>query len=147
MYAGCTNCWSGCAPPTPGSPSSPARAEVPGLPVDALDPTGAGDVFVAGFMTGTLAGWPLADRLAFANLTAALSVQHFGGSLAAPGWPEVAAWWNRARRAADDGADTAGLARRYAFLGELIPDRVRGCPRLRALPTIGFRVHDSAQRP
>ncbi|MBO3678007.1 PfkB family carbohydrate kinase [Streptomyces sp. NEAU-YJ-81] len=121
-------------------------AEVPGLPVDALDPTGAGDVFVAGFMTGTLAGWPLTDRLAFANLTAALSVQHFGGSLAAPGWPEVAAWWNRVRRPADGAADAAELARRYAFLGELIPDRVRDCPRPRALPTIGFRVHDSAQR-
>lgn len=121
-------------------------AEVPGLPVDALDPTGAGDVFVAGFITGTLAGWPLADRLAFANLTAALSVQHFGGSLAAPGWPEVAAWWSRTRRAADGGADAAELARRYGFLGDLIPDRVRDCPRLRALPTIGFRVHDSAQR-
>ena len=30
-------------------------------------PPGAGDVFVAGFVTGTLAGWPLADRLAFAG--------------------------------------------------------------------------------
>ncbi len=41
-------------------------AEVPAIAVEALDPTGAGDVFVAGFVTGTLAGWPLADRLAFA---------------------------------------------------------------------------------
>ncbi|CAM5727148.1 PfkB family carbohydrate kinase [Streptomyces violaceorubidus] len=56
-------------------------AEVPAIEVEALDPTGAGDVFVAGFVTGTLAGWPLADRLAFAGLTAALSVQEFGGSL------------------------------------------------------------------
>lgn len=54
-------------------------AEVPAIAVEALDPTGAGDVFVAGFVTGTLAGWPLADRLAFAGLTAALSVQEFGG--------------------------------------------------------------------
>ncbi|MEV5085860.1 PfkB family carbohydrate kinase [Streptomyces sp. NPDC056159] len=45
-------------------------AEVPAIAVEALDPTGAGDVFVAGFVTGTLAGWPLADRLAFAGLTA-----------------------------------------------------------------------------
>ncbi len=44
-------------------------AEVPAIAVEALDPTGAGDVFVAGFVTGTLAGWPLADRLAFAGLT------------------------------------------------------------------------------
>ncbi|MCP9207624.1 carbohydrate kinase family protein [Streptomyces sp. NEAU-Y11] len=115
-------------------------AEVPGLAVEALDPTGAGDVFVAGFMTGTLAGWPLTDRLAFANLTAALSVQHFGGSLAAPGWPEVAVWWNRAERSARGGAaDARELARRYGFLSALIPAGVRDWPRLRALPTIGFR--------
>ncbi|MEU8827974.1 PfkB family carbohydrate kinase [Streptomyces sp. NPDC048636] len=115
-------------------------AEVPGLAVDALDPTGAGDVFVAGFMTGTLAGWPLTDRLAFANLTAALSVQHFGGSLAAPGWPEVAAWWNRAERSARGGSAAAReLAHRYGFLSGLIPPGVRDWPRLRALPTIGFR--------
>ncbi|WP_434097953.1 carbohydrate kinase family protein [Streptomyces sparsogenes] len=114
-------------------------AEVPGLHVAALDPTGAGDVFVAGFMTGTLAGWPLADRLAFANLTAALSVQHFGGSLAAPGWAEVAAWWALTARQADDGADCGELVRRYRFLDELIPAGVREWPRLRALPTIGFR--------
>ncbi|WP_435858514.1 carbohydrate kinase family protein [Streptomyces milbemycinicus] len=114
-------------------------AEVPGLPVAALDPTGAGDVFVAGFMTGTLAGWPLAERLAFANLTAALSVQHFGGSLAAPGWAEVAAWWALTSQAADDGAACGELAHRYGFLNELIPAGVREWPRLRALPTIGFR--------
>ena len=31
------------------------------------------------------------DRVAFAGLTAALSVQEFGGSLSAPGWAEIAA--------------------------------------------------------
>lgn len=114
-------------------------AAVPGLPVDALDPTGAGDVFVAGFMTGTLAGWPLAQRLAFANLTAALSVQHFGGSLSAPGWPEVAAWWDRTARSANTGDQQGELARRYRFLDGLLPAGLRDRPRPRALPTIGFR--------
>ncbi|NGN63378.1 carbohydrate kinase family protein [Streptomyces sp. A7024] len=110
-------------------------ASVPGVAVEPLDPTGAGDVFVAGFMTGTLAGWPLADRLAFANLTAALSVEHFGGSLAAPGWTEVAAWWTAARARGGD------LAKRYAFLNDLLPAELGGCPstRPRAVPTIGFR--------
>jgi sugar/nucleoside kinase (ribokinase family) len=111
-------------------------AEVPALSVDALDPTGAGDVFVAGFLTGTLAGWSLADRLAFACLTAALSVQEFGGSLSAPGWIEIAAWWQHTK--SYDDQDRAGL-RRYAFLDDLLPARTRRWPLRRAVPTIGFR--------
>ena len=111
-------------------------AEVPALSVEALDPTGAGDVFVAGFVTGTLAGWPLADRLAFASLTAALSVQEFGGSLSAPGWIEIAAWWQHAK--AYDDQDRTAL-RRYAFLDDLLPTAARPWPLRRAVPTIGFR--------
>ncbi|MFD1828157.1 carbohydrate kinase family protein [Streptomyces desertarenae] len=116
--------------------STGETAEVPAIEVEALDPTGAGDVFVAGFVTGTLAGWPLADRLAFAGLTAALSVQEFGGSLSAPGWAEVAAWWQHVR--AFDDQDPAAL-RRYAFLDALLPGCGRPWPLRRAVPTIGFR--------
>ncbi|MEV8535106.1 PfkB family carbohydrate kinase [Streptomyces sp. NPDC051211] len=111
-------------------------AEVPGIAVDALDPTGAGDVFVAGFVTGTLAGWPLSDRLAFAGLTAALSVQEFGGSLSAPGWEEVAHWWR------SQGERPA----RFGFLEELLGPQHEdpaappaASARRRAVPTIGFR--------
>ncbi|MFD6433865.1 carbohydrate kinase family protein [Streptomyces venezuelae] len=111
-------------------------AEVPAIEVEALDPTGAGDVFVAGFVTGTLAEWPLADRLAFAGLTAALSVQEFGGSLSAPGWAEVGAWWRRVREFDDQ--DPLAL-RRYAFLQSLLPAAARPWPLRRAVPTIGFR--------
>ncbi|MFM9369604.1 carbohydrate kinase family protein [Streptomyces sp. Da 82-17] len=110
-------------------------AEVPAIEVEALDPTGAGDVFVAGFVTGTLAGWPLADRLAFAGLTAALSVQEFGGSLSAPGWVEVSAWWRHVQ--SYDDQDPAAL-RRYAFLDAMLPEVVRPWPLRRAVPTIGF---------
>ncbi|CAM5414177.1 carbohydrate kinase family protein [Streptomyces aurantiogriseus] len=112
-------------------------AEVPAIAVEALDPTGAGDVFVAGFVTGTLAGWPLADRLAFAGLTAALSVQEFGGSLSAPGWSEIAGWWRRVQSVEEQ--DPEAL-RRYAFLTALLPTQeVTPWPRRRAVPTIGFR--------
>ncbi|MFE9250287.1 carbohydrate kinase family protein [Streptomyces sp. NPDC007088] len=110
-------------------------AEVPAIEVPALDPTGAGDVFVAGFVTGSLAGWPLADRLAFAGLTAALSVQEFGGSLSAPGWAEIATWWRHVQ--SYDDQDPAAL-RRYAFLDALLPDTPGQWPRRRAVPTIGF---------
>ncbi|WP_338678254.1 PfkB family carbohydrate kinase [Streptomyces sp. SCSIO 30461] len=115
-------------------------AEVPAIEVEALDPTGAGDVFVAGFVTGTLAGWPLADRLAFAGLTAALSVQEFGGSLSAPGWSELAAWWQRVQGWVGQAPEALT---RYAFLGRqldrLLPRASRPWPRARAVPTIGFR--------
>jgi sugar/nucleoside kinase (ribokinase family) len=112
-------------------------AEVPAIAVEALDPTGAGDVFVAGFVTGTLADWPLADRLAFAGLTAALSVQEFGGSLSAPGWSEIAAWWRKVQ-SLDSQAPEA--LRRYAFLTSLLPTHdATPWPRRRAVPTIGFR--------
>ena len=62
---------------------------VPSLPVNAVDATGAGDVFAAAFVVGTLRDWPLRTRMAFANLCAALSVQQVGGSLAAPGWGDL----------------------------------------------------------
>ncbi|MFD5395533.1 carbohydrate kinase family protein [Streptomyces sp. NPDC127097] len=112
-------------------------AEVPAIAVEALDPTGAGDVFVAGFVTGTLADWPLADRLAFAGLSAALSVQEFGGSLSAPGWAEIAAWWQQVR-SCEAGAPGV-LRRQYAFLDEVLPAAYRLAPLARAVPTIGFR--------
>ncbi|HET9170693.1 MAG TPA: carbohydrate kinase family protein [Actinospica sp.] len=97
-------------------------ASVPGLTADVLDATGAGDVFGAGFVAATLAGWPLVDRLRFANLGAALAVQQFGGALAAPGWTGVARWWKALREAA--GPDAAALRRDYAFLDGVIPREV-----------------------
>ncbi|WP_243837611.1 carbohydrate kinase family protein [Cumulibacter soli] len=108
-------------------------ADVPGLKVDAIDPTGAGDVFGAAFVVGTLADWALQDRLRFANLCAALSVQHFGGSLAAPGWGEITAWVHENLDRNDSG-DLAG----YRFLADLVPD-VALTPVRRAGATLGLR--------
>ncbi|WP_285728288.1 PfkB family carbohydrate kinase [Psychromicrobium xiongbiense] len=93
---------------------------VPALPVQAWDPTGAGDCFGAAFIMGSLAGWPLVDRLSFANLCASLSVQQVGGSLAAPGWGDLADWWDRVSTSRE-GLRQHWL-RRYAFLGELVQD-------------------------
>ena len=95
---------------------------VPSLPVNAHDPTGAGDVFGAGFVLGTLRGWPLRQRLAFANLCAALSVQYVGGSLAAPGWGDIIDWLARTQAKASDGsANAAELAGTYGFISEVLP--------------------------
>lgn len=109
-------------------------AAVPGLDVEVLDATGAGDVFGAGFVAATLAGWPLADRLRFANLGAALSVGQFGGALAAPGWAGIAHWWRRARTTA-----APDLLRDYAFLDDVIPATIAADAQVRyAAATIGF---------
>lgn len=95
------------------------QASVPALDVQAIDPTGAGDVFAAALVFGTLGGWPLAERLRFAALASSLAVQQFGGGLAAPGWGDIADWWSRTRRAAAAGSVTAGtLCGSYAFLAE-----------------------------
>ncbi|WP_020500431.1 carbohydrate kinase family protein [Sciscionella marina] len=101
--------------------STGEEAEVPALRVDALDATGAGDVFGAGIVLGTLAGWPLPHRLAFAGACSALAVQQFGGSLAAPGWGDIADWWHAVRDGMNSCAYRESLLRRYGFLDELIP--------------------------
>jgi sugar/nucleoside kinase (ribokinase family) len=49
--------------------------EVPGYAVDAVDTTGAGDLFAAAYVWADLGGAPLAERLAWACLYAALSVR------------------------------------------------------------------------
>ncbi|MBA3528090.1 MAG: carbohydrate kinase [Propionibacteriaceae bacterium] len=58
--------------------------EVPSVTVAAVDPTGAGDVFVASFMATLGFGWPLEQRLRLAGLCAALSVRSLGGAVSAP---------------------------------------------------------------
>ena len=58
--------------------------DVLAIPVDAVDPTGAGDVFVAAFMASFHTGWPLETRLRFGSLCASLSVLSLGGAASAP---------------------------------------------------------------
>lgn len=112
------------------------EAEVSALPVDALDPTGAGDVFGASLVLGTIAGWPLRHRLLFAGVSAALAVHEFGGSLAAPGWGDIGDWWRRVGAHASAGHRHAVELRcRYGFLDDLVP-RTHVCGVRRAAATI-----------
>lgn len=60
------------------------EAEVRGIRVAAVDPTGAGDVFTAALMTSFGEEWTLAERLRFATATAAYSVTGLGGGASAP---------------------------------------------------------------
>ncbi|WP_343233480.1 carbohydrate kinase family protein [Streptomonospora sp. PA3] len=113
-------------------------AEVEGLVLEAVDTTGAGDVFGAAFIVGTLANWPLEQRLRFANLSAALSLRHTGGSLSAPGWADIASWWGRT--AADHGETARRLARDYGFLADLVPLSWLPTEQRRASATIGLRT-------
>lgn len=94
---------------------------IPALRVPALDATGAGDVFGASLVVGTLAGWPLHDRIAFSTLCSALAVQQFGGSLAAPGWGDIVDWWHGIQDTADASSYACSLRRRYAFLEAIVP--------------------------
>ena len=97
------------------------EAEVPALRTSAIDPTGAGDVFSTGIVLGTLEGWPLAHRLAFAAVCSGLAVEQFGGSLAAPGLGDVLDWWHAVKEERQPGAYARSLRRRYAFLDDLNP--------------------------
>jgi sugar/nucleoside kinase (ribokinase family) len=98
------------------------RVEVPSLPVTAIDPTGAGDVFGASLVVGTLGGWPLEHRLRFSSLCASLAVQQFGGALAAPGWGDIADWWAvLIERCAAGDPQAAQLRETYAFLPDVLP--------------------------
>jgi sugar/nucleoside kinase (ribokinase family) len=112
-------------------------ASVPSLAVRSVDPTGAGDVFAAAIVVGTLAEWPLEQRLLFASLCSALAVQHFGGSLASPGWGDIADWWEATKATAGMGADAEQLAQRYGFLEDLVRDVPRNAVR-RAEATFGL---------
>ncbi|GAA1905106.1 PfkB family carbohydrate kinase [Lapillicoccus jejuensis] len=115
------------------------EASVPALRVPALDATGAGDVFAAALVLGTLRGWPLGDRLAFATLCSSLAVQQFGGSLAAPGWGDLADWWHAARSDPATTAYATAVRRRFAFLDDVLPDQqtlATGAPVRRAAATV-----------
>ncbi|EWT01316.1 carbohydrate kinase [Intrasporangium oryzae NRRL B-24470] len=121
------------------------EARVPSLRVHEVDPTGAGDVFGAAVIVGTLAEWPLDQRLAFASLCAGLTLQQYGGSLAAPGWGDIADWWTGLTRDVSTDAYHRSLRRRFAFLDEIVP-RVPVLACRRATATIARRadVHDLA---
>ncbi len=67
------------------------RHEVPALPVTVIDPVGAGDAFVAGYLAERLAGEPPEQRLVTAIATGAFAVTVPGDCEGAPDRAELAA--------------------------------------------------------
>lgn len=67
-------------------------ASVDGWKVPVKDTTGAGDTFNAGFLTATLRGYPLQQRLTFASGTAALAIMGLGPRGNLPTTAEVEAF-------------------------------------------------------
>jgi Sugar kinases, ribokinase family len=95
--------------------ASDGLVHVAGVTVDAVDPTGAGDTFVAAFAASVDLDWPMADRLRLANLAAALSVTGLGGATSAPTTERLVGHLDSASASLPDPGD-AGWARIHDWL-------------------------------
>lgn len=124
--------------------STGEEAYCPAVATEAIDATGAGDVFASGLVLGTLAGWTLEHRLRFAALCSSLAVQQFGGSLAAPGWGDISDWWRCLLARAEGGDLKAEYIRHdYAFLADVIPSHeVAGVRRAEGTFALHSDLHD-----
>ena len=124
------------------------ESQVPSLRVQEVDPTGAGDVFGAALLVGTLAEWPLEQRMTFASLCAGLALQQYGGSLAAPGWGDLADWWTALVSDTSGDAYHRSLRRRFGFLDEIVPRvPVTACRRATATIASAPMCRTSTDRP
>lgn len=62
---------------------------IPAFGVEAVDTTGAGDVFHGGYIYGLLQGWPIRDTVIFASALAAMKCRKVGGRSGIPRLEEV----------------------------------------------------------
>jgi sulfofructose kinase len=65
---------------------------IPSFVVDAVDTTGAGDVFHGGYIYGLLQGWEIRDTVIFASAFAAMKCRKMGGRAGIPALDEVRAF-------------------------------------------------------
>jgi len=70
---------------------------VPSFPTEVVDTTGAGDSFVAGFLTGVLRGWKLPQCAAFACAVAALNIRKVGATAGIPTFDEARAFMEQGK--------------------------------------------------
>ena len=62
---------------------------VPGIRVQVVDTTGAGDNFNCGFLCGQVRGFSLADSLRMGNICGGLSTQGYGGTTTSPTYNQL----------------------------------------------------------
>ena len=77
--------------------SNEGHFDTPIFPVIALKPTGAGDGFMGGFISGLVAGAPLEDAVRRGAATAAIVVTRVGCAPAMPSTNEVHAFMQQAK--------------------------------------------------
>lgn len=63
----------------------------PALPVDVVEPVGAGDAFNAGFLSGRLRGWEVGPSLRLGNILGGLATTTLGDVEGLPTWEEAQA--------------------------------------------------------
>jgi sugar/nucleoside kinase (ribokinase family) len=68
---------------------------VPSLEIDAVDGTGAGDAFIAGFLAGYLRGMNLLESARIGNAAGAACAQTMGATTNIPAWDTVLAMANQ----------------------------------------------------
>ena len=84
------------------------RIELPAFPVNAIDTTGAGDSFVAGFLAGLSKGLTLRECGLVANATGAITTTQLGATSAAVNARGLADFMARAGEGIEGAAELAG---------------------------------------
>jgi ribokinase len=68
--------------------------EIPSFKVDAIDTTGAGDVFHGGYIYGLLKSWNLRNTAVFASAVAAMKCRKIGAQAGIPSFTEATEFLN-----------------------------------------------------
>ena len=83
-----------------GCYSKESRCHAPAFPVKAVDTTGAGDTFTAGFLHAMSLGWETRQALRFAAACAATAVQSVGARSSMPTAAQMDTVWQQVNRPA-----------------------------------------------
>lgn len=68
---------------------------MPGIKVDTIDTTGAGDIFHGAYVYGLACNFSLEKTITYANIAAGLSVSRYGSRLSIPALNEVVNYYNQ----------------------------------------------------